>query len=159
MQLGLMLTFSATTISSFPFPFTRPFHILLSFPSWSENLFSFPQNIPSHSRPVGKKWNRGVFCKKKVDNVGCFCKNVDLASTQGALCTVLVFSILHFSYLGGAYGLRACRSRNYSLPSQFEVESTNDWWSCTPNRNDEHGADTVPTVEWRWMHEVVPWGH
>ena len=33
---------------------------------------------------------------------GCFfVKKVDLASTQGALCTVSVFFILHFTYLGG----------------------------------------------------------
>jgi len=29
-----------------------------------------------------------------------FCKKVDLSSTQGALCTVSVFLILHFTYLG-----------------------------------------------------------
>jgi len=28
------------------------------------------------------------------------CKKVDLSSTQGALCTVSVFFILHFTYLG-----------------------------------------------------------
>jgi len=38
-----------------------------------------------------KKWKMGVF----------FCKKVDLSSTQGALCTVSVFFILHFTYLGG----------------------------------------------------------
>jgi len=38
-----------------------------------------------------KKWKMGVF----------FCKNVDLSSTQGALCTVSVFFyILHLTYLG-----------------------------------------------------------
>jgi len=31
---------------------------------------------------------------------GCFCKKVDLSSTQGALCRVSVFLILHFTYLG-----------------------------------------------------------
>jgi len=36
------------------------------------------------------KW-QGVF----------FVKKVDLSSTQGALCTVSVFFILHFAYLGG----------------------------------------------------------
>jgi len=45
-------------------------------------------------RPVGRK------CKK-VENGGVFfCKKVDLSSTQGALCTVSVFFILHFTYLG-----------------------------------------------------------
>ena len=43
----------------------------------------------------------GVFCKK-VENGGVFCKKVDLSSTQGALCTVSVFFILHLTYLGGA---------------------------------------------------------
>ena len=35
--------------------------------------------------------------------MGVFKKTVDLSSTQGALCTVSVFFILHFSYFGGAY--------------------------------------------------------
>jgi len=38
---------------------------------------------------VVKKWKMGVFCKK-----------VGLSSTQGALCTVSVFFILHFTYWG-----------------------------------------------------------
>jgi len=66
----------------------------------------------------------GCFLFKKVENWGCvvkseewgvfLCKKVDLFSTQGALCTVSVFFILHFTYLGGAYPpnappcLRAC---------------------------------------------------
>jgi len=37
---------------------------------------------------------------KKVKKWGG-CKKVDLSSTQGALCTVSVFFILHFTYLGG----------------------------------------------------------
>jgi len=45
-----------------------------------------------------KKWKIGVFCTK-VENGGV-CKKVDLSSTQGALCTVSVFFILHFTYLG-----------------------------------------------------------
>jgi len=39
---------------------------------------------------------------------GVFCKKVDLSSPQGALCTVLVFFILHFTYFfwgGGAHPL------------------------------------------------------
>ena len=40
----------------------------------------------------------GVFCKN-VENV-FFVKKVDLPSTQGALFTVSVFFILHFTYLG-----------------------------------------------------------
>ena len=38
---------------------------------------------------------------------GCFCKKVDLSSTQGALCTVSVFFISHFTYFGGEYALNA----------------------------------------------------
>jgi len=38
---------------------------------------------------------------KKVEN-GFFCKKVDLSSMQGALCTVSVFFILHFTYMGSA---------------------------------------------------------
>jgi len=33
---------------------------------------------------------------------GCFFVKMDLPSMQGALCTVSVFFILHFTYLGGA---------------------------------------------------------
>ena len=36
-----------------------------------------------------------------------FCKKVDLSSTQGGLCTVSVFFILHFIHLGGAYAPNA----------------------------------------------------
>jgi len=43
----------------------------------------------------------GVLCKK-VENGGVFfCKEVDISSTQGALCTVSVLLILHFIYLEG----------------------------------------------------------
>jgi len=46
-----------------------------------------------------KKVSKGrVFCKKW--NMEVFCKTVDLSSTQVALCTVSVFFILHFIYLG-----------------------------------------------------------
>jgi len=53
------------------------------------------------------KWGRCFFCKK-VKNGGVFVKQwkmggykkVDLSSMQGASCTVLVFIILHFTYLG-----------------------------------------------------------
>jgi len=36
-----------------------------------------------------------------------FVKKVDLSSMQGALCTVSVFFILHFTNLGGAYAPNA----------------------------------------------------
>jgi len=39
---------------------------------------------------VVKKWKMG----------GVFCKKVDFSSTQGALCTVSVFLIFNFTYLG-----------------------------------------------------------
>ena len=48
-------------------------------------------------RPIGRKWN--VFSKKS-GKWGVFGKKVDLSSTQGALCTVPVFFILHFTHLG-----------------------------------------------------------
>ena len=52
----------------------------------------------------------GVFFVKKSGN-GAFCKKVDLNSTQGALCTVSVFFILHFTYLGEC--VRTQRTRAY----------------------------------------------
>jgi len=45
----------------------------------------------------------GVFFVKKSGKWGVFCKKVDPFSTQGALYTVSVFFILHFTYLGGAH--------------------------------------------------------
>jgi len=39
------------------------------------------------------KWEGVFFCYKKVD----------LSATQGALCTVSAFFIIHFTYLGGTY--------------------------------------------------------
>ena len=65
---------------------------------------------PYQARRQEMKWGRGC---KKVENGGAFvesgkwgvfCKKVDLSSTHGALCTVSVFFILHFSYLG--WGVR-----------------------------------------------------
>jgi len=44
------------------------------------------------------KW--GVFCNKVENGEVFFVKKVDLSSTQGALCTVSIFFILHFTYLG-----------------------------------------------------------
>ena len=53
---------------------------------------------------VYEKVERGVFFVKKSGKWEVFfCKKVDLSSTQGALCTVSVFFILHFTYSGGAY--------------------------------------------------------
>jgi len=49
-----------------------------------------------------KKVENGGFVNKKW-KWGCFVKKVDISSMQGALCTVSVFLILHFTYLGGAY--------------------------------------------------------
>ena len=50
----------------------------------------------------------GVFVKKSGKWGGVFfVKKVDLSSTQGALCTVSVFFILHFTYLEGAYAPNA----------------------------------------------------
>jgi len=48
------------------------------------------------------KW--GCFVKKSGKLGVFFCKKVDFSSMQGALCTLSVFFILHFTYLeGGAY--------------------------------------------------------
>ena len=44
------------------------------------------------------KWG-GVFFVK-IGKWGCFSKKVDLSSTQGALCTVSVFFILHLLIWG-----------------------------------------------------------
>jgi len=61
---------------------------------------------------------RECFFVKKVEN-GFFVNKVDLSSTQGALCAVSVFFILHFTYLGGPprtglpyerYGETHCRN-------------------------------------------------
>jgi len=41
---------------------------------------------------------------------GVFVKKVDLSSTQGALCTVSVFFILHFTYLGRGECVRTQRT-------------------------------------------------
>jgi len=50
----------------------------------------------------------GVFFVKKVENGECFFgKKVDLSSTQGALCTVSVILVLHFTYLRGVYAPNA----------------------------------------------------
>jgi len=43
------------------------------------------------------------------------CTKVDLSPTQGALCTVSVFFILHFTYLGGVRTQRTHRRRNGSV--------------------------------------------
>ena len=42
----------------------------------------------------------GAFCKNVENGRGCFFVKVDLSSAQGALCTVSVFFILHFTNLG-----------------------------------------------------------
>ena len=54
---------------------------------------------PGQARRQEMKWG---CCVKKVENGGVFfCKEVDISSTQGALCTVSVLLILHFIYLEG----------------------------------------------------------
>ena len=59
----------------------------------------------------------------KSENGGVFfCKKVDLSSTQGALCTVSVFFILHFTYLGGGVGAYAPNAP--TLPTGLEREVT-----------------------------------
>jgi len=48
-----------------------------------------------------KSGQRRVSFVKKSGKWGCFCKKVDLSSTQGALCTVAVFFYFTFYFLGG----------------------------------------------------------
>jgi len=52
-----------------------------------------------------------------------FCKKVDLSSTQGALCTVSVFFILHFTYLGfqrtPAYGPARVAMRMHKADTSY----------------------------------------
>ena len=55
------------------------------------------------------KWG-GVFCKKKW-KMFFFVKKVDLSSTQGTLCTLSVFFILHFTYFFGRGGSCICTQR------------------------------------------------
>jgi len=86
-----------------------------------------------------KKWKMGgVFLLKKVEN-GVFCKKVDLSSTQGALCTVSVFFILHFTYLGGAYAPNAPPS----LPTGLGPGRPGD---IDRLQHDRHTAANVSSV-------------
>jgi len=64
--------------------------------------------------------------------MGVFCKKVNLSSTQGALCTVSVFFILHFTYLGSAYAPNASpplptglgrRRLCLSVASRYSIET------------------------------------
>ena len=48
-----------------------------------------------------------IFFVKKWKMGGSVFVKMDLSSTQGALCTVSVFFILHFTYLEGAYAPNA----------------------------------------------------
>ena len=65
-----------------------------------------------------KIWKMRVFFKvenggafvKKVENRVFLNKKVDLSSTQGALCTVSVFFILHFTYFLGGGCVRTQRT-------------------------------------------------
>ena len=64
----------------------------------SDNLtFKLQAQCHLQARRQEMKWE--VFFVKKWKMGGVFCK-VDLSSTQVALCTVSVFFILHFNYLG-----------------------------------------------------------
>jgi len=54
----------------------------------------------------------GAFVKK-------VCKKVDLSSTQGALCTVSVYFVLHFTYLGGAYAPNAPPAYGHEIVRLF----------------------------------------
>jgi len=65
-----------------------------------------------------KKSGKWVFCKKKWKMV-FFVKKVDLSSTQGTLCTLSVFFILHFTYFFGRGGSCICTQRT-PLPTGLE---------------------------------------
>jgi len=80
---------------------------------------------------------------------GVFCKKVDLSSTQGALCTVSVFFILHFTYLGGGTVrtkrtppcLRAwMRQRAAGLPLAGDVDRLLHDAPCSGRRVPQHAA-------------------
>jgi len=50
--------------------------------------------------------------------MGGGCKKANLSSTQGALCTVSVFFILHFTYLeGGAYATNSVKALKAQDPT------------------------------------------
>ena len=64
----------------------------------SEQIYKFVFSHYIQARKQEIKWGGGVFFVKS--GKWGVCKKVDLSSTQGALCTVSVFFILHFTYLG-----------------------------------------------------------
>ena len=71
--------------------------------------------------------------QKKVENGGCFfVKNVDLSSTQGALCTVSVFFYFYnFTYLGGAYAPNASPCLQACFPFTITRRSREIWARLT----------------------------
>ena len=71
---------------------------------------------------------------------GCFVKKVDLSSTQGALCTVSVFFILHFTYLG------AVRGRTQRTPPRAYgplIDAASGIQYCSNSLRDERWRDTT----------------
>ena len=59
---------------------------------------AFCKNVENGGVLLKKVENGGVLVKS--GKYGVFFVKVDLFSTQGALCTVSVFFVLHFTYLG-----------------------------------------------------------
>ena len=78
------------------------------------------------------KW--GCFVKKWKMG-GVFCKKVDLSSTQGALCTVSVFFILHFTYLG------RCTHSTHPLPTDLLLLYGKSKAGLQSQTNNKKGQD------------------
>ena len=68
---------------------------------------------------VKKNSKMGVFFVKTSGKWGCFCKKVDLSSTQGALCTVSVFFYFTFYLFGGG----RVRTQRTPLPTSLDTPS------------------------------------
>jgi len=81
-----------------------------------------------------KKWKTGgIFCKSGKWGGGVFCKKWTFFSTQGALRTVSVFFILHFTYLGGCVRTTTHPPRLQACSCQFRRDlwpSDCLWCAC-----------------------------
>jgi len=59
-----------------------------------------------------------------------FCKKVDLFSAQGALCTVSVFFILHFTYFGECVRTQRLRACILYFFSAEDCQAAESWPAC-----------------------------
>ena len=66
------------------------------------------------NKAVGRKWNRGCFFVKKVENGGCFVKKWTFPQRMVRYVQYQYFFILHFTYLGGC--VRTCTCVRTPLP-------------------------------------------